>query len=341
MQKTANKIVHAAIVLDASGSMVRLSNKVEEVADRLIRDLKTQSEELDLETRISVYTFSFHNQINCLIFDKDVFRLPSIKGMYLANGQTALIDATIKSQHDLAATAQMYGEHSFITYVVTDGYENDSRNGAHTLSSLIAKQGQNWSLACLVPDGNARDYAVSAGFAPGNILIWDASSAAGLEKAAEKITMSTQNYMTSVSGGLAIDKNNVFGTGADKVNANTVNASLVPMTKGSYALLDVAEDKRIDLFVQSQGNGWQFFVGKGYYQLTGKSVLVQANKKIIVVEKSTGQAYSGAEARNLVGLPNGVDARVKADDNPDFWVFAQSTANNRKLLAGTKFVWTF
>jgi uncharacterized protein YegL len=332
-----NKIVHAAVVLDASGSMTRLSSKVEEVADRLIRDLKTQSEELDLETRVSVYTFSYHYQIKCLIFDKDVFRLPSIKGMYHASGQTALIDATLKSQNDLAATAQMYGEHSFITYVVTDGYENDSRNGQHVLSSLLAKQGQNWSVACLVPDKNARDYALSAGFASGNILIWDATSTAGLEKAAESVTRATKSYMTSVSAGVAIDKNNVFGTGVDKVNATTVNAHLVPFTKGSYQVWHVDSDIRIDLFVQSKG--WTFNVGKGYYQLTGKSVLVQANKKILVLEKSTHKVYGGAEARALVGLSQGVDARVKADANPDYIVLAQSTANNRKLLADTTFVY--
>jgi uncharacterized protein YegL len=337
MTKVANKIVHAAIVLDASGSMQRLSSKVEEVADRLIRDLKTQSEELDLETRISVYTFSYHHQIKCLIFDKDVFRLPSIKGLYVANGQTALIDATILSQTDLAATAQMYGEHNFITYVVTDGYENDSHQGAHVLSNLIARQSANWSLACLVPDRNARDYAVSAGFAPNNILIWDATSAAGLEKAAAQIKESTQSYMTSVSRGVAIDKNNVFGTGVDKVNASTVKANLVPLTKGSYQVWDVDTDTRIDLFVQSKG--WTFHVGKGHYQLTGRSVLVQANKKILVLEKSTGLVYGGAEARALVGLPQGVDARVKADANPDYMVLSQSTANNRKLLKGTKFVY--
>lgn len=332
-----NKIVHAAVVLDASGSMARLSSKVEEVADRLIRDLKTQSEELDLETRVSVYTFSYHYQIKCLIFDKDVFRLPSIKGMYHASGQTALIDATLKSQNDLSATAQMYGEHSFISYVVTDGYENDSRNAAHTLSSLLAKQGQNWSVACLVPDGNARDYAISAGFAPGNILIWDATSAAGLEKAAAQVTRATKSYMTSVSGGLAIDKNNVFGTGVDKVNAQTVKAVLVPLTPGSYEIYDVPDKVRIDEFVR--GKNRRFFVGKGFYQLT-KLETIQANKELLVVEKATGQAYGGAGVRPMLKL--GADTvRVKPDHNPDYLIFVQSTANNRNLMPNTKMIYTF
>jgi hypothetical protein len=337
MTKVANKIVHAAIVLDASSSMSHLSSKVVEVADELVRDLKTRSEELDLETRITVSSFADPHNIQCLIFDKDVFRLPSIKGLYTPYGNTALIDATIKSQEDLAKTAQMYGEHSFLTYVLTDGEENRSRASKYDLMTALSRQGDNWSVAVLVPNENGRRYAEGFGFAKGNILIWDATSAAGLEKAATQIKESTQSYMTSVSRGVAIDKNNVFGTGVDKVNAATVKANLVPLTKGSYQVWDVTADTRIDLFVQAKG--WTFHVGKGYYELTGKSVLVQANKKILVLEKSTGLVYGGAEARNLVGLPQGIDARVKADVNPDYTVLALSTANNRKLLAWTKFVY--
>ena len=337
MTSTQNEIIHIALVLDASGSMHRLARKVVEMADEQIQELKTASEKLNVETRVSVYSFSYSTHIKCLIFDKDVFRLPSIKGLYEANGQTALIDATIKSQQDLAATAQMYGKHHFRTYVWTDGIENDSTYRPDHLRSILSGQGDNWSVAVLVPDADAKGRCLAAGFAPGNILVWDVS-AQGMEDAAIKVKESTQSYMTSVSRGVAYDKNNVFGTGIDKVNTATVKANLVPLTKGSYQVWDVTEDKRIDLFVQSKG--WTFHVGKGYYQLTGKRVLVQANKRILVLEKSTGLVYGGAEARTLVGLPNGTDAYVKADDNPDYIVLSQSTANNRKLLAGTKFVYT-
>jgi uncharacterized protein YegL len=334
---SANKIVHVALVLDASTSMRHLATKVVEVADAQIKQLKTRSEELDLETRISVYTFADPFNIKCVIFDKDVFRLPSIAGLYYASGNTALIDATIVSQNDLDKTAQMYGEHHFLTFVLTDGEENRSHNAAHVLADLIAKQGANKSVAALVPDENGKEYARRAGFPENNIQIWDVS-AAGLEKAGSAVYAAADTYMTNVSRGVVNDKKNVFGTGADKVNANTVKANLVPLTKGSYQVWDVDTDTRIDLFVQ--GKGWTFHVGKGYYQLTGKRVLVQANKRILVLEKSTGLVFGGAEARALVGLPQGVDAHVKADVNPDYIVLSQSTANNRKLLAGTKFVYT-
>lgn len=328
--------VHLAAVIDASGSMRRLESKVEEIVDQWIRDMKKQSEELDLETRVSVYRFSYNTDIQCLVYDMDVFRLPSIKDLFKTGGQTALVDAVIKSQKDLALPYP-HGDHHFRTYVWTDGGENDSVNRPLALASLLATQGPNWSIAAYVPGQREKDMAVLSGFPAGNVQIWN-TTAAGLEETYSSVTTSSSVYMSNISKGIVNDKNNVFGTGTDKVNANTVKANLVPLTKGSYQVWDVDADTRIDLFVQSKG--WTFHVGKGYYQLTDKSVLVQANKRILVLEKSTGLVYGGAEARALVGLPPNTDARVKADANPDYIVLSQSTANNRKLLAGTKFVYT-
>lgn len=331
----ANEIVHIALVLDASGSMNRLSSKVVEMADRQIHELKTSSEQLNLETRVSVYTFSFARDIQCLIFDKDVFRLPSIQGLYYASGQTALIDATIKSQHDLAATCQLYGKHHFRTYVWTDGVENDSRNRPWDLQRMLERQGPNWSVAVLVPDETAKQRCLDSGFVQGNVLIWDVS-AQGMEEAAEKVSKSTQSYMTSVSRGIAYDKNNVFGTGEDKVNAQTVQA-LTPVTPGSFVLWDVFKDERIDEFVRRHNNG-KFSVGRGFYELTGRMVTIQANKEVMIVDRATSQAYGGDEVRRLLGL-GGTDVRVKAEHNAKYKVFVKSTANNRKLLTGTQLLY--
>ena len=332
---TQNEIVHIALVLDASGSMYRLASKVVQMADEQIQELKTASEKLDVETRVSVYTFSYHNEIRCLIFDKDVFRLPSIKGLYEANGQTALIDATIKSQHDLAATAQMYGKHHFRTYVWTDGIENDSLNGPSHLKALLDRQGDNFSVAVLVPDDQAQVRCIAAGFSPGNVLIWTVS-AAGMEEAAKKVSRATSDYMTSVSKGVSYDKNNVFGTGADKVNAATV-ATLVPLTPGSFQVWDVTADERIDDFVRRENKG-KFNVGKGFYPLE-KRENIQANKDILIMEKATGKVYGGAAARSILGLPASGDVRVTPNANPEYTVFIQSTANNRKLLKGWKLIY--
>lgn len=335
--KNDDPIVHVAIVLDASDSMKRLQSKVIEQADKQIRDLKNRSEELGLETRVSVYIFSGRRQIFCPIFDRDVFRLGSIAEVYKTMSMTALIDATIKSQQDLAATAQMYGKHHFLTFVWTDGVENDSQNMTSTLSDILRKQGGNWSVAAFVPDVGGKAALVNMGFPPANVQIWDVS-AAGLEKAAAASTKAADHYMTSVSRGIEVDKTNVFGTGVDKVNSSTVKSQLIPLTPGSYEVHDVLADSRIDEFVRAKRR--TFYVGKGYYTFT-KTETIQKGKQLIVVEKATGAAYGGAGVRGLLGLPNDVDVRVKPDANPDYLIAVQSTANNRKLLAGTKLVWTF
>ncbi|KPC83312.1 hypothetical protein ADL27_47255, partial [Streptomyces sp. NRRL F-6602] len=104
--------------------MSRLSGKVIEVADQQIAYLARRSRELDQETRVTVYVFA--NKVECVIYDKDVLRMPSLKQLYRVGGMTALLAATLTSQRELAQTAQLYGDHSFLTFVLTDGQENAS-----------------------------------------------------------------------------------------------------------------------------------------------------------------------------------------------------------------------
>lgn len=96
MSRSQNYINHVALVLDASSSMRRLSHKVVEVADQQIAYLARRSQELDQETRVTVYVFA--DQVECVIYDKDVLRMPSLKQMYRVGGMTALLAATLKSQ---------------------------------------------------------------------------------------------------------------------------------------------------------------------------------------------------------------------------------------------------
>src|SRR6478736_3792709 len=96
---TQNKIDHIAIVVDASGSMAHLARDVVKVVDSQIAYLAQRSKDLDREVRVSVYTFD--DTVKCVIFDKDVLRMPSIASLYRIGGLTALIEATMKSQEDL------------------------------------------------------------------------------------------------------------------------------------------------------------------------------------------------------------------------------------------------
>lgn len=330
MHKAQRLINHVALVLDGSGSMQRHRSNLIKVADEQIRHLALRSEELSQETRVSVYVFD--DRVECLIFDMDVMRLPSIADLYSVRGMTALVDATLKSQEDLATTSQIYGDHAFLTFVLTDGMENASRNSYVTLGRALDRAETNWSTGFLVPDSQGEAYVKRLGVSDGSIARWDASSATGINDAVGAIRTATDNFMTARTKGVRGTRS-VFSTGVDAVNKATVSAALVPLSSNAYTLHPVNLAGRIDEFIRSMGQN--YIAGMAYYQLT-KSEKIQARKDIVVVEKGTNKAYSGPEARHLIGLPDGKEIRVRPDANPLYDIYVQSTSLNRKLVPGTK-----
>ncbi|WP_436735650.1 vWA domain-containing protein [Streptomyces sp. BBFR102] len=341
MSGSQNYINHVALVLDASSSMSRLSGKVVEVADQQIAYLARRSQELDQETRVTVYVFA--NEVECVIYDKDVLRMPSLQQMYRVGGMTALLAATLKSQRELAQTAQLYGDHSFLTFVLTDGQENASQRCSDTpardpralvkaVADMIATQEDNWTLAVLVPDQMGKREAMQYGFPKDNIAIWDATSTQGLHEAGQVIQEATEKFMVGRTQGIRGSRA-VFSTGAETVNKDTIKAAgLAPVDPSAYELMPVTRDAAIRDWVIECGHVYR--TGGAFYQLS-KSEKIQARKQISVLEKKTDRVYTGPEARALLGLPD-VEVRIKPDHNDDFTIFVQSTSVNRKLVPNTR-----
>lgn len=333
-----NIINHIGLGLDKSSSMVGLADKVVEVAENQIRHLAARSKELDQETRISIWTFAGYDDIQCVVWDKDVLRLPSIRQLYHPYGNTAFMDAAMKAFADMATTSQIYGDHSFLLYFLTDGQENNSRicRTPATLSAAIGALADNWTVAALVPDIHGVHEAKKFGFPAGNIQMWDASTTQGLEEAGESILRSTDRYMRARATGVR-STTSLFDMSATTVNKVTIKAAgLTPLAARDYLLVPVPTDTRIDDF--TRGMGHTFVVGRGYYQLSTRSVQVQPQKEIAVVEKATSKVYTGAAARRMLGLPD-MTVTIKAGYNPEYDIFIQSTSINRKLLAGTRYLY--
>ncbi|MFF2774004.1 vWA domain-containing protein [Streptomyces sp. NPDC058052] len=341
MSVSQNYINHVALVLDASSSMSHLRGKVVEVADQQIAYLARRSRELDQETRVTVYVFA--DKVQCVIYDKDVLRMPSLKELYKVGGMTALLAAALKSQRELAQTAQLYGDHSFLTFVLTDGQENAShrcpdapskqpRALVAAVAEMIEKQDDNWTLAVLVPDQMGRREAMNCGFPKDNVAIWDATSTQGLEEAGQVIQQATEKFMVGRTKGIRGSRA-VFSVGAEAVNRKTIEAAgLTPVDASGYQLIPVARDAAIRDWVTESGHTYR--TGCAYYQLS-KSEKIQARKRIAVLEKQTDRVYTGPEARALLGLPD-EEVRVKPDHNADFTIFVQSTSVNRKLVPNTR-----
>lgn len=338
--KPANYINHIALVLDASSSMTKHAASLIKVADNQIAYLAKRSQELNQETRITVYVFA--DDVECVIYDMDVLRLPSIATLYNPYGNTALLSATMLSQDDLALTSEKYGDHAFLTFVLTDGEENAShrihpvelRTTSADLKARLTNLPNNYTVACLVPDQRGRFEAQRMGFPTENIAVWDTSSARGVEEVGKKIQEATDSYMDMRSTGIR-KTDTLFSTGATTLNKATVKAAkLSPIKNESYDLLDVDEDAPIREWVRKQNRN--FVTGTCYYQLT-KRETIQGYKEVAVREKSTGKVYVGTRStfNDMLGLKD-TDERVSPNFNPLFDVFVQSTSVNRKLVTGTK-----
>lgn len=367
--KISNYINHIVFVLDASSSMSHLRQKTVQVVDNQVAYFAKRSKEMDQETRVTIYSFA--DNAKCLVWDKDVLRLPSIATLYEPRGNTALIDATTLALDDAAKIPEKYGDHAHLIYVVTDGEENASGRGTHggyywrTPDDLIDKLHNrlthlpdNVTVGLLVPDQSSVYEAKRFGFPAGNIAVWDASSARGMEEASQKLMATTDSYMQARTTGVR-STTKLFDIGANVVNAQAIlDAGLAPLSYDDYDLVPIpplkglvkpadydekkrrkpwkAHGGRIDEFVQNVRGG-QYIAGQAYYQLVeGKTERVQPSKNIAVVNKKTERVYTGPGARQLIGLPSDMEVRVKPSGSDDYLVYVQSKSPNRLLVVGSK-----
>ena len=116
---------------------------------------------------------------------------------------------------------------------------------------------------------------------------------------------------------------------------------LVPVVPGRFQVMTVDENCDIKGFVTK--NGIEFKKGRGFYELT-KAETVQQYKEIIMQNKETGEMFVGSQVREKLGLQpqtekGGVNEKLYAKDAKEFRIFVQSTSVNRKLIAGTTFLY--
>ena len=340
--KIDNIINHIVLVLDASSSMIGTSaTQLVKVADNQIAYLAQRSKELDQETRVTVYQFGSEGEnryrgygrppkrIECLVYDKDVLRVPSIAQVYHAWGNTPLIDATALALDDLALTPEKYGEHSFLVYVLTDGKENDSAISSQSLSQKINGLPDHWTLAAFVPDQIGVHEAKRFGFPAQNIAVWDATTVAGVEEVGGTIREATENFMQGRAAGVRGTRN-LFQLAKPKLAE--VKGKLDALHPGQYRLYNVGSDTaRIDEFIESETHR-AYKRGEAYYQLS-KRETIQPQKEIAIM--GANGLYVGKAARDLLGLPD-YDVKVSPTDSTEYDVYVQSTSNNRKLMPGTK-----
>lgn len=327
------QIDHVVLILDKSGSMQGQSRAIIAATDAQIVSLKRRSEAMKREVRVSVYAFD--SDVECLIFDTDVLRLPSIATLYqVGHGLTALADAVHKGIDDLETTSTIYGDHAFLMIAMTDGHENDSSvQGLESLPGRIAGLGLrgNWTTGLLVPNKVAAFAAEALGFPRGNIGVWGNNAAEFARQAEAGVESFTSSRLRGERSTTSL-----FGNGPENVNPATV-ASLDLLPATAYRLLPVPGGKTAKYEARPfvEGRSLKYARGVVFYQWT-KGEEIGARKEVIVIEKATDTAYTGPEARRIIGLPESVAVKGSPVWNPDYDVFVQSTSPTRRLIGGTR-----
>jgi hypothetical protein len=117
-----------------------------------------------------------------------------------------------------------------------------------------------------------------------------------------------------------------------------VSAGLTRVPDGRFQILDVSSDVPISRFVSE--HDLVFRVGRGFYEFT-KPETIQENKEIVLMERGSGDIYTGAEAREFIGLPYGRRGKVDPGSigGGTYRVFVQSTSANRVLKGNTTFLY--
>lgn len=323
-----NYINHIAIVLDASSSMIPHTQAVIQVTNNQVAHLAQRSKELDQETRITLYKFA--DTVECLVYDKDVLRMPDISKVYKPYGNTALCDATVKALDDLSKTPELYGDHAFLAFVITDGEENIRTQATIAMPKRLTSLPANWTAACFVPDQAGVFEAKRLGFPAGNVAVWDTKSHLGVKEVGQEIRKATETFMTNRSTGTR-GYTNLFNIGAAVATADI--SSLAALHPGQYRMLEAKERCEIAPFVE-RSTGRPYKLGEAFYQLV-KREKIQPAKELAIMDKKTRRVYSGKNARLVLGLP---DHEVKTDPagHGDYDIYVQSTSVNRKLIPGQK-----
>lgn len=329
MKLTTNRLInHLVFTIDKSGSMGHLTSDVVRVFDSQIRYWAKRSQELDQETRITAYLFN--SKTECLVYDIDVLRLPSLSSYYYTSGQTALIDATMQSLDDLDKTTQIYGDHSYLVICLTDGQENASRFTPNELNKRINGLPDNWTLAVMVPDQNGVYESKRMGFPASNIQVWNVSKD-GIDEVGNTLQKVADNFLENRSKGIRGTKN-LFTFDTSKLTKTTIKSKLQELSPQKYLLLPVGKDSVIKQFVESWTK-MDYLPGSAYYMLT-KPEKIQPYKQLVIQDKMNGKVYGGTDARKILNLPD-YEVKVNPTQHPNYQLFIQSSSVNRKLVKGT------
>ena len=329
---TGRKLVYAAIVLDNSGSMSHISEAAKKAFNDLIYSFKANSTAVD--TMLTTVIFGSHARVTQ---GPAMAHLIAPITMYYPNENTALFDGVglaIETLQSIPRRAD--DEVSYLVMVVTDGEENYSMKwNARSINTKMAELQQGpWTFAYQVPRGYASNFTRVFGVPAGNIREWEQTTV-GTQEMAKSNTRSLGTYYAAAGASAsAVQVDSFFvQTDLSKLTSKQVQTKLDDLSD-RFKAYEVKAEAPVKDFVEAKTKR-PYVVGQAFYQLM-KTEKVQPSKQVLIVEKGKQAVWGGQQARNLIGLPAGANAKVVPGNHSNYDIYVQSASVNRKLPRGTK-----
>lgn len=327
-----------AIVLDRSGSMSSWRHQAAEAFNNLVEPLR-QGERQGQQFEVSVYGFGS----NVLREQNRVpaQSLPRMSTYGVNMGFTALYDAMGDAIADLSKGLD--DQTACLVLVITDGEENASRrhNKRNLASQIRGLQATDrWTFAISCPTYCVASVVSALEIPKGNVQGWDQTSE-GAEFLGVVNAQASQSYVATRGTGQRSTQTyfaetlNVGRDGVDDVERKLRKQGADAPAR-EYRKITAPRSTTIQELVESKGIPYQ--PGKAYYELL-KPERIQDHKQVLLERRESGSRigplYRGPAVRDVLGIPQGQEGRIKPGNLGEWIVWVQSTSTNRKLLAKT------
>lgn len=327
------KVTRVAFVVDRSGSMASLTAAAVQALNANIRTIREEARRQGQVAIISV--ISFDTSVSTVRSAMNADAITEVRDYEVrAGGSTALFDAVKQAITELERTP--VGPNEDVAYLVmalTDGEENASSTRAPELKRLMQRvQGTDrWTLTFLLPPGNKYTFVRSFDIPEGNVAEWE-GSIRGVQTYAALNTNALGTYFTNRSKGQTYSTA-FYQTDLSGLSTKDLQSKLNDLS-GQVKVLPVEKETDIKSFVESKLGSYT--PGSAFYQLTKDEKVVQSYKDLLVMEKGKKSVFGGADARAVLGIPQGQNLKIRPGNHGNFDIFVQSTSLNRKLVRGTK-----
>ena len=325
---------HAAFCIDESGSVKGIIEPLVRSYNQTVIDIRNSVLDEGQEASMTALAFGDHVLKHRVLYVGE--QVQTVKQLsykdFRPSGMTPLFDSIFRAIQKLTELDDGDENTTFVVTVVTDGYENSSKDpGIEKTLELIQEKEKSdrWTFTFMIPHEYIADFLRTYPMiSQGNVQSWDAKTETGVKKGFAVSSRAYAGYFKNKSAGIKSTRS--FYSDLSDLTVRSTRTGLSKITK-QVDFITSPNECTIREVVENAGK--KFVKGSAFYHLIKTEKRVQPYKLVALRVKSSGEVYCGKKARTMLGIDVDRTVRLVPGDHGKFDVFIQSTSHNRKIPA--------